>query len=263
MGVHQSVPHHHLNTNTNTKGILTEKCKTYKQRTSHQRINKHKERGTPNVKLTPSLKVSIAKRIKKETATRLEMRDFVTAYMLLEAWDSAFRVVPYNIYGDTDEKEDGTIKKRINQPTVLDDSASKIFKLWTAERTVNIGVTFNKGRKVVRLVNDMRKLYKDQLIYTLPKEDMFMTCLSSFYVNYKSDSLPFDFPSLDEPTFNNILQQLRNYLANILILDLIEDSKLIDQVLDIYINTQTDNFLETVISTVLEYYEVNDLTHTK
>ena len=190
------------------------------------------------------------------------MRDFVTTYMLLEAWDSAFRIVPYNIY-DNKDNEEGLLKEQLAQPKILNDSASQIFKLWLVKKTLNIGVIFNKGRKIVRLVNDMRKLYKDQLIYTLPKETMFMTCLSAFYVHYETSTLPFDFPVLDESTFNNTLQQLRNYLANILILDLLDESTVTDQVLDIFINAQTTNILETVISTVLEYYEVTTLIDIK
>lgn len=192
------------------------------------------------LKFSSSLKSILVKKLSEAIRERMTIAEFNEASIFLDRWNTAYRVSPYGLFVDP------SLVANLDQT-----NSGLIFKRWLEHETDDIEKDFNKSRKLVRLIKLRSDEYIDSLAFNLPA-NLFGTALTAFFVRYDEDiCLPFQFPVADAERFNTVLSEICNYLAAVLLLDLLDTQFSIELILDVMVNTELDTVIDAVIDTGL------------
>lgn len=189
------------------------------------------------VRLSKSFKSVIIKRLTYELISKVSYSDINDAMVYLSKVNSAFKVIPYNIF-----------KLEDFHRQLSSSRSGLIVEFWLLKETSGISKNFNKGRKLQRLAKSITDDYSDALGFNFSISSNFLTALSSFFVgDIGLDFLPFNLTVSGVDTLFSTLDVIMNYVSAVLFLDLIDTDEYLTGILDIIINSKSKDLLYSVV----------------
>lgn len=194
------------------------------------------------MRLTKGMQNILIKKLSATLSSKITLEEFNEVFLFLNRWNNVHKTVPYGIF-----EVGGSLDN-------LDETdTGRIFKKWIDVKTKNIAKDFNKGRKLVRLIKEMTDSNRDSLAFNLSVNNIFTVTLTVFFFEYGESEIPFEFCPSDEERFKEVLAIVRGYIASVFFLDIINDSLVIESILDIFINEKEDNLIDRLIELGLIY----------
>lgn len=189
------------------------------------------------MKLSLKVRNIFVKRFSDALREKASLYDFNDLYILLDRWNTAFKVVPYGIFSD-----------EYSMSNLDKTNAGVLFRKWLDYETGGIEKDFNKSRKIIRSIKSKVDDYKDSLAFNLSANNLLQTSITALFIDYNGvDSVPFSLPVVDEDSLVAALDVFREYLASVFFFDMASDSD-IEKILDVLINGD----LEVVLANVVE-----------
>jgi hypothetical protein len=195
------------------------------------------------MKLSSGIKNVLVKKLSDALMLKMNPESFNEVFIFLDRCDGVLKAVPYGIF----ENED-------NLENLKQTDAGIVFGKWLNKTTCNIEIDFNKSRKLVRQFKSMVSTHQDSLAFNLSANNIFVVSLTSLFVP-DLESVSFDYPVKDTEQFIKCLNTLRDYLAAIFFIDLVNDPVVSETIISLFINGDIDSLIERVIELGLIYNE--------
>jgi hypothetical protein len=194
------------------------------------------------MKLSLGIRDVLVKKLSESLATKLSDVDFNEAFLFLDRCDKMYKILPYGLFENSEYLE-----------KLTETNAGIVFGKWLDKTTRKISTPFNKGRKLVRQFKEIETNYQDSLAFNLSATDIFVVSLTSLFVGYAPTALPFKFPTVDEESVNRTLDILREYLAVIFFIDMVDDDLLIEGIVRLFVNGELDSLIRETMELGLLY----------
>lgn len=192
------------------------------------------------MKLTDGMKRILIKKLSDSFEKRVTLAEFNEVFLFLDRWNTAFKTVPYGIF-ESEEKE-------YIEPLSLEDTQEGVvFNKWLEYKTSNIEKDFNKSRKLIRILKNIITTQHDSLAYNLSANNIFTIVLTAFYIDYDEERVPFKFSVKDVGRFNEVIKELRGYLATLFFIDMVSDNVVIEKIIDLFINGEEEEHIKELI----------------
>lgn len=195
------------------------------------------------MKLSINLKRSLYERLCNILMGDLPDDQFNEAVIALERIHGVERIVPYGMF------ENQEILSRLEK-----SEPSKVFAKWVDKETKGIPKDKNKGRKLLRQFDSMLSNCSDVLVYTLAVPTVFNSAVMSFFISEEEDYGDFVLIP-DKGRFNTSLRKIRNYMACIFVVEMVSDTRSIESLLSLFINSPDEELINQVIQLGLWYQD--------
>lgn len=196
------------------------------------------------MKLSNGIKNVLIKKLSEALELKMSISDFNEAFLFLDKCNNVFKIVPYGIFENKENLE------MLNKT-----DAGKVFYKWLNKNTCRIEKDFNKSRKLVRVFKDMVLAYGESLAFNLSVNSIFVTSLTSLFVDFDSNFNPFNLIVEDEERLNKSIHMLRQYMAAIMFINLVSDPLVIENLISLFINGKLETLIEDVIAMGVVYNE--------
>jgi len=151
-----------------------------------------------------NIKRGLYKKLSYNLMSLVTFEQFNNVFLFLDGIRDKEKIIPYKLF------DDGIISEFCHDECV--------FKVWVLSRTSNIEKNFNKSRKFVRMVKDIRAKHADLLAYSISSESVFITMLGVFLLDVGHEiKVP--------EQMRGVIGNIKNYLSCLLILDMLEDDE--------------------------------------
>jgi hypothetical protein len=195
------------------------------------------------MKLSSGIKNVLVRKLSDALMLKMSLESFNEVFIFLDRCDGVLKAVPYGIFENEDNLEN---LKRTD--------AGIVFGKWLDKTTCKIEKDFNKSRKLVRQFKDMVATHQDSLAFNLSANNIFVVSLTSLFVT-DLGSLSIDYTVKDTEKFISCLNILRDYLAAIFFIDLVNDPVVSETIVSLFINGEIDTLIERVIELGVIYKE--------
>ncbi len=190
-------------------------------------------------KMSIGLRSILVRRLTDELYKKLSRTDFIILHHFLSNWNKGYKFIPYGVF-------EGKIEQIVTKDETIElakDKASHVFYNWLYESTSNIEKPHNRGRKLVRMIEFLTIHHRSVLAFDLWDEGILTDMLASLMIENVREDCPFMYKLVSIAEMNRILGVFREYLACVLLVDLVRGDDTIEAVLDTVINKDLDGSL--------------------
>lgn len=189
------------------------------------------------MKYSKTIKASMVTKLTESLNKKTSQDASKELYLDLDNRCKVSKITPYSFF------EQGGLKSTIASEEGL------VFSKCLNNITNNIEKDFNKGRKLVRTINDLLKEYSCYMHTYIDTVDKFSVMLGVFF------RYAFVGDSGEVIELNNCLKYWKAYISSLFFIELINGTNKADYLLSLFIENDTDTLLDRVIEYGVMYDE--------